>query len=340
MYVVYHSSDSFAQVTAVSIASLFENNKEMQDIEVFLIEHGISEENKDKIQSLAKKYSRTISFIPMPDINKQQNLGLQSIKSTWLYDSFCRMYLDEILPSYVDRVLYLDGDVLVNYSLKELWETDLEGKCAAAVTDSLGEEYYELFGLSQTAKYCNSGVILIDLKKWHEQEIGKKVAEYVRERNGYVFFMEQTVLNAVLDSKLHILHPKYNVFTLMLCLSHKEHMNLRKPKRFYCEQKIQEAVGNPCLIHLTTCFFTVNRAWIANNNHPAKEVYLKYARLTPWQNVPLLPDTRGLKKRFVDFFVQNLPKSFVLAFAGYLYRNSRVETIRRDMKKRNVSKAN
>lgn len=333
MYIVYHSSDSFAQQTGVSIASLFENNKDVKQIKVFLIEHAISEGNKNKIIQIADKYGRSIEFISMPDINKIHNLGLKSIKSTWLFDSYCRMYLDEILPQYVDRVLYLDGDVLVNDSLKELWETDLEGKCAAAVTDSLGEEYYELFGLSQTAKYCNSGVILIDLKKWHEQEIGKKVAEYVRERNGYVFFMEQTVLNAVLDSKLHILHPKYNVFTLMLCLSHKEHMNLRKPKRFYCEQKIQEAVGNPCLIHLTTCFFTVNRAWIANNNHPAKEVYLKYARLTPWQNVPLLPDTRGLKKRFVDFFVQNLPKSFVLAFAGYLYRNSRVDRISKDMNK-------
>lgn len=333
MYVVYHSSDSFAQVTAVSIASLFENNKDMQDIVVFLIEHDISEENKGKIKSLAEKYSRTINFIPMPDINKTQNLGLQSIKSTWLYDSFCRMYLDEILPPYVERVLYLDGDVLVNDSLKELWETDLNGRCAAAVTDSLGEEYYELFGLSKTAKYCNSGVILIDLKRWHEKEIGKKVSEYVHEHNGYVFFMEQTVLNAVLDSKLYILHPKFNVFTLMLCLSYKEHMQLRKPKRFYSEQMIQEAISRPCLIHLTTCFFTVNRAWIENNNHPAKELYIKYAKLTPWKNAPLLPDNRGINKKFIDFFVQRLPRAFVLAFAGYLYRNSRVNRIRKDMKK-------
>lgn len=328
MYVVYHSSDSFAQVTAVSIASLFENNKGMQDIEVFLIEHDMSEENKDRIQSLAKSYSRTISFIQMPDINKQQNLGLKSIKSTWLYDSYCRMYLDEILPSYVDRVLYLDGDVLVSDSLKDLWETDLTDKCAAAVIDSISEEYYELFGLSKTAKYCNSGVILIDLKKWHEQEIGKKVAEYVREHDGYVFFMEQTVLNAILDSKIHILHPRYNVFTLMLCLNYHDHMKLRSPKRFYSECMVQEAINKPCLIHLTTCFFTVNRAWVKNSNHPAKDLYLKYAKLTPWHSNPLLPDTRNFKKRFIDFFVQHLHKEFVLIFAGYLYRQKRVNKIK------------
>ena len=46
MYVVYHSSDSFVGVTCVSIASLLENNKDMDKIEIFYISKGISEENK------------------------------------------------------------------------------------------------------------------------------------------------------------------------------------------------------------------------------------------------------------------------------------------------------
>lgn len=333
MYVVYHSSDSFSQVTAVSIASLFENNKEMQDIEVFLIEHEISEENKDKISFLASEYGRRVKFIPMPDINKVENLGLKSIKTTWLYDSFCRLYLDKILPSYVDRVLYLDGDVLIDDSLEELWNTDLQGKCVAAVPDCIGEEYYHLFGLSDTARYCNSGVLLIDLKKWKELRVGEKVAKYVRERNGYVFFMEQTVINAILDSRIHILHPRYNVSTLMQSLSYKELMYLRNPQRSFSEAAFEAAISKPCLIHLTTLFFIVNRAWIENNNHPSKELYLKYVALTPWKETPLLYDSRNFKKRFVDFFVQNLPRRFVLMVAGYLYKNQRVRNIRKSMNK-------
>lgn len=333
MYVVYHSSDSFAQVTAVSIVSLLENNKDMQDIEVFVIEHGISDENKGKIRLIANKYGRIVNFIPMPDINQVENLGLKSIKATWLYDSFCRLYLDNILPPYVDRVLYLDGDVLIHNSLTELWNTDLQGKCVAAVPDCIGEEYYHLFGLSDAARYCNSGVLLIDIKKWKDMQVGKKVANYVRERKGYVFFMEQTVLNAVLDSQIHILHPRYNVSTLMQSLSYKELMGLRNPKRAFSEKEFDEAINNPCLIHLTTLFFVVNRAWIKNNNHPDNGLYMKYVSLTPWKDSPLLPDARTLKKKFVDFFVQNLPRKFVLMLAGYLYKNLRVDRIRKEMKK-------
>ena len=40
MYVVYHSSDSFVGVTCVSIASLLENNKDMDKIEIFYISKG------------------------------------------------------------------------------------------------------------------------------------------------------------------------------------------------------------------------------------------------------------------------------------------------------------
>ncbi|MDO4921595.1 MAG: glycosyltransferase family 8 protein [Phascolarctobacterium sp.] len=333
MYIAYHSSDYFSQQTGISMASLFENNKDAIDIVVFVIEHNISETNKKKILGIGKKYKRDIRFIPMPNLNEKKRLGLKFIKSAWNFDSYCRLFLDEILPLEVERVLYLDGDVLVNASLKELWNLDIQGRCAAAVTDSLGEEYYELFNLSNSAHYCNSGVILIDLKKWRVESIGNKIVSYVKKHNGYVFFMEQTVLNAVLDSQLYILPPRYNVFTLMMCLNYKEHMYLRNPKRFYSEGDVRAALANPCLIHLTTCFFILNRAWIENNNHPAKALYLKYAALTPWNKRALLPDTRTFKKKVVDFFVQNLPRIFVLVIARYLYQYIRVKVISKEMDK-------
>lgn len=333
MNVVYHSSDSFAVVTGVSITSLFENNKSADTINVWLIEHDITQENKNNLIKIANKYERKIYFIPMPDINSKWHLNLKMIKDEWLFDSYVRLFLDDILPVSVERVLYLDGDVLITDSLQELWHIDLQGKCAAAVTDSIGESYYEMFRLSKNARYCNSGVILMDLIRWRKQKIGDKVAEYVREHNGYVFFMEQTVFNAVLDSQIYILHPRYNVFSLMQCMSYDEHMYLRRPERFYAKKFIREAVEKPCLVHLTTCFFIINRAWIKNNNHPFKEIYLKYKEMTPWEKEPLSSDKRKSKKKIVDFFVLYLPRSFVIFVASFLYRYLRVWKIGSAMKK-------
>ena len=174
MNVVYHSSDSFAVVTGVSITSLFENNKSADTINVWLIEHDITQENKNNLIKIANKYERKIYFIPMPDINSKWHLNLKMIKDEWLFDSYVRLFLDDILPVSVERVLYLDGDVLITDSLQELWHIDLQGKCAAAVTDSIGESYYEMFRLSKNARYCNSGVILMDLIRWRKQKIGDK----------------------------------------------------------------------------------------------------------------------------------------------------------------------
>ena len=113
MNVVYHSSDSFAVVTGVSITSLFENNKSADTINVWLIEHDITQENKNNLIKIANKYERKIYFIPMPDINSKWHLNLKMIKDEWLFDSYVRLFLDDILPVSVERVLYLDGDVLI-----------------------------------------------------------------------------------------------------------------------------------------------------------------------------------------------------------------------------------
>lgn len=333
MDVVYHSSDLFAPIMGVSIVSLFENNKSCDEINVWIIENHISIENKEKLNSVAINYGRKIIFIPMPNISEHCGLNLKKIKKEWPFDSYCRLFLDKILPGHVNKVLYLDGDIIINSSLAELWHMDMDGKCAAAVSDSLGEEYYKIFGLSSTAHYCNSGVILMDLERWRDNKVGEKVIEYVKKCNGYVFFMEQTVFNVVLDSEIYILPPEYNVFSLMQCMTFDEHMYLRRPKRFYNKSDVNKAIANPTLIHLTTCFFIVNRAWITNNNHPAKNIYLKYNSLSPWNTKPLLDDMKNNRKRIVDFFVQLLPRRFTILIASYLYRYLRIWKIKQEMNK-------
>lgn len=138
MNIVYHASDSFAKVTGTSIVSIFENNKDIDEINVYVIEKNFTEDNKKKMEQLADKYNRRIIFIPMPDINKSEHLHLKKIKEKWIFDSYCRLFLDKLLPEEVEKVLYLDGDVLNTGSLKELWSLDMGESSAAAVIDCLG----------------------------------------------------------------------------------------------------------------------------------------------------------------------------------------------------------
>lgn len=333
MNVVYHSSDSFAPVLGTSIVSLFENNKGMDEIHVYVIEEKISAENKAKLNILAKKHNRNIHFIPMPDVNKTQKLGLKKVRKDWIFNSYCRLFLDEILPKDLQRVLYMDSDVLVTGDLTELWNTDMTGYCAAGVMDCLGEKYYELLGLNDKAKYCNSGVILQNLDLWRRSNIGNRVRDYVHKNDGYVFFMEQSVYNAVFQGEILILPPKYNTYTLMQYLSYKEIMNLRNPKRFYQEKEIKEAVKDHKIVHLTNTFLITNRAWFEYTNHPEKQKFMYYKHMTPWKDELGFSDTRSTKKKLTQFFVDHLPRPIVIEFAGMVYNSFRILNIKRLMKK-------
>ena len=260
MNVAYHLTDNYAKISGTSIVSLFENNKDIDEINVYLIENGFSQNTKDKFTELADKYGRKIYFIPLPDFNGEDyNLGLVSIKKKWMFDSYSRLFLDKLLPADVDRVIYLDGDVLILGSLKKLWEMDLNDKCCAACLDCVSEPYFKLFGIDISNRYCNSGLILMDLKAWRKKKIGEKVKNYVKENNGYVFFMEQTVFNVVLQDEIAYLPFIYNVSSLVQVLSYDDLMKLRKPLHFYNKSEVEEAQKNPIVIHMTGFFYVIGK---------------------------------------------------------------------------------
>ena len=333
MNVAYHSSDSYCPVLGTSIVSLLENNKSFDNIRIFVIEEKISEKNKDKLKSMVASYGREIVFIPMPDVNKTQNLGLKAVRSDWIFNSYCRLFLDQILPDDVDRVLYLDSDVLILGDLQDLWNIDLKGKCVAGVTDCLSNKYYEMLEMSKTSHYCNSGVQLQDLWQWKKQKVGDKVRAYVHKSGGYIFFMEQTVYNVVLQDKILILPPKYNTYTLMQCLSYKEIMKLRNPRDYYTEKEIKEAIKDPRIVHLTSTFIIRNRAWFEDNNHPMKDTYKKYKMMTPWKDEPGFPDKSNNLQKFERACVKIVPRGLLIWIVGWIYNGPRITNIKSKMRK-------
>ena len=293
MNIVYHSSDKFASVLGTSVASLLENNKDADNIDIFIIEHAISRENKVKLKNLVNTYKRSLTFIEMPDINQKENLGLKQIKDNWLFDSYCRLFLDHILPENISKVIYLDSDVLVVNNISKLWDYDLQGKCVGAVKECIGLKYFDLFGLNDNSVYCNSGVLLIDLDRWREKKCDLLVQQYVQSQNGYVFFMEQSVLNIALQDEIIILPAIFNVKTEMQTLSYHEIEILRRPVNWFSEDEFNEAVRCPTIIHMTSFWMISNRAWYDVTNHPSKELYLKYKSMTDWKDESSERDSRS-----------------------------------------------
>ncbi len=293
MYVIYHSSDAFASVTGVSMLSLFENNQHMEKIHVLYIERGMTEENKSRLRQIAQQYGRELEFMTMPNWSKKLDIQLRSCKSGWLGFGYNRLFLTEFVPEDVDRVLYLDSDTLIEGPLDELWNVDF-GECyMAGVDDCLSATYHKLVGLGEGGTYCNAGVLMMDLKKWREDNVLDVFIQTLKDNNGYFVFNEQSVLNSVFSGKVKILDQKFNVNSLVYLFEYDELMKLRKPKDFsYDPETYYEARNHPVLTHFTGNFYVNRRPWVEDSDHPHKEAFLKYRAMTPWAKAALAPDTR------------------------------------------------
>ena len=333
MFVIYHSSDTFADITGVSMLSLFENNKNIEGIHVLYIEKGITQENKNKLQIIAKQYGRTLEFITMPDWSEKLNIDLKSCKKNWLGFGYNRLFLTEYVPDNVERVLYLDSDTVIENSLEELWNTDLEGWYLAGVDDCLSSKYRTLVNLGENGTYVNSGMLLVNLKKWREENVTQKFVEYIVSQNGYFVFNEQTILNSMFSGKIKILHQKYNVNSLVYLFSYNELMYLRRPLNFsYAETEFYSARQNPIITHFTGNFLVTRRPWIKDSDHPHVNVYLYYKNMTPWANEPL-KDIGGNVNLKNAKLCKKLPRRLMIFLVRILYNNLRPIVFKYQLKK-------
>ena len=121
-----------------------------------------------------------------------------------------RLLLPELLPE-LDRVLYLDCDIIVRQDLARLWrETDLGHNYLAAIYEAAIEGQAERFRAlgCDPARYFNSGFLLMNLKQMREEKVSERLLEACRVP--YLEFPDQDALNQVCLDRVLPLSPLYN----------------------------------------------------------------------------------------------------------------------------------
>ena len=147
--IVYTTNEAFVAKVAASICSVFENNKEIDEIRVFIVGQGISKESKNKFLELADKYNRIIEIIPLQSIDTYIDFEFDT--GGWNPIVLARLVLDKLLPEEVEKVLYLDGDTINLAPLDEVWNTDLEEKVlGACIEATVNKKQKENLGMSNS----------------------------------------------------------------------------------------------------------------------------------------------------------------------------------------------
>ena len=143
--------DNYAKYCATAMASILVNRKDNYKINFYLITDSIKEENKQKLLKFQEEYGDiNIEFtsIKEEDINIVKNISTHSYLSI---ASFYRLLLPNALNS-IDKILYLDCDILINADVKKLFANEMKNKIIGAVEDMDCEKNKKRLEIKDTNK--------------------------------------------------------------------------------------------------------------------------------------------------------------------------------------------
>jgi len=184
----------------VMLTSLAVNNPN-DTFSIYLLHSGIAAEDMIGVEQQCEAYGYRFSPIQVND-----NLfEAAPITKRYPKEMYYRLLAHKLLPLELERILYLDPDILVINPLRPLWETELKENVFAAAAHTGKTELANSVNqlrLGTEHDYYNSGVLLMDLNKARTEIIPEDIFEYVELKGKELILPDQDVLNAVYGNRI------------------------------------------------------------------------------------------------------------------------------------------
>jgi len=273
---VFTIDENFVRHFSVALVSVLENNKDL-DLNVFVI-HDIQDTGKLKevIGIFKQKYDFNIQLLSL-DNSVLENFKVSLHLSKAVY---FRLFLSEILPSNLDKILFLDSDLVVTGSLRELAEFKFTDQSLLAQDDielDINIRRLNEMGFPVT-RYFNAGVMLINLNFWRAGDYAKKLLDIADKYMDKLSWWDQDILNICFYDSWQYFDKTYNA------------LHLRR-----------KLAKLPVIVH----YAGPSKPWQYMNSNPYRSQYRKYQKLTPYKGIPLEGHTLRniIKKNYVHYKV-------------------------------------
>ena len=290
--IISSADDNYAQHLGVMLYSLFVNHLSDEKLDVYIIDGGISPENKYKLEGIGKEFNTPITFLKI-DKKIYQNFKISHHINHSIY---YRISIPELIDSSVKKAIYLDCDLIFKEDISKLWEIDILEYFIAAVEAPKFNRHNDL-QMPINSKYFNSGVMLINLGKWRQYNISEKVRNFIINNSEKIINWDQDALNAILYNKWKEIPLKWNQPTNIFEIDENE--------TNFSKEEFMEAIENPSIIHYTTS----SKPWHYINEHPLKNEYYKYLKKTPWRKYS--PPDRNFNNILKRIAKKLLPKKMI-----------------------------
>lgn len=250
IHIVTAANDLYAEHLAVMLHSLFVNKSSTNPIRIYVIDSNISNMNKVLLSRTVGKFNANIQFLII-------DRAIYEDFKTYKYvtqETYYRISIPNLLDQSIQKVIYLDSDIIIKKDITEFWNLDIDQYFLAAVEDChVRDARNSDLLMPKDSKYFNAGVLLINLLKWREEGITDKIIEFIKTNSSRIKYCDQDALNAILYDKWLQLDPTWNYTT----------HHLEEFPRLKIEPGIIHYVGK-------------NKPW--QSDHPLKDEYYNYRK--------------------------------------------------------------
>lgn len=288
IHVVTSADNNFAIGLAGTMKSVMSHLGPTSTMKLWVLDGGITTENKDAISKHLSDPRLTIEFVSV-----DRKLVSKFVVSHHVTDAtYYRLLTPEILPPSVKKFIYLDSDLLVRRDITDLWNIPLDGAPCLAIQDS-GAPFcdckialpnhsqiyvanytpipnYRELQLDPRAPYFNGGVLVIDLELWRREKLATKMLQVLDVHREHVTYWDQYALNVVLSGRWKQIDSRWN--QIAFTLNAPSHANT-----IYSEQEFASYVNAPYIVH-----FTYKKPWQEECTHPRAAEFFEHLEGTPW----------------------------------------------------------
>lgn len=275
--IVFICDQNYANLTSVAICSLMESKFTETQYSINILLDNVS--NKEVFYELEKKFNIKLNLVDAEN-STLKNLHISSGSyCTASEAALLKFRIADILRDK-QKVLYLDVDILINKDLSELFMTDLSEKPLAAVLDS-GQLYSSRFK-KIAGRYFNSGVLLMNLDHFRENNLVDKLIEEKRNLKDYSL-MDQHVFNIVFSENFVELPIEYNFLYTNLSRATEKFTIESLNELYHSDYKnLNDILQEASIVH----FASKDKPWKFSNVPFSDEWYAVY-RSSPNGGIPL-----------------------------------------------------
>lgn len=303
--VFYQFNERYLPYAGVSITSLLENNRDAEAITIYLLLENVSEQGKERMAELVKRYNRQVIMVETEQLLKKvEGLGIPQYRGSSAAN--LRLFFPDTLPPR-GRLLYLDSDTIIVNSLQSLFRADLGGAWLGMVRDSMTGNYPAALGFGSEEPYCNSGMVLFDLVAWHANRCGEMMVDHVKNVRASYPNPDQDLLNVVYRGHIKALPPEYNFQPCHRAYSDETYFAQRGSRSYYTAGQLGQARKHTVVLH--TYRFLGEFPWHAGNLHPDTPMFDRYLALSPWADYQKKPAGNGLIFKVEKMLYRLLPGS-------------------------------